>query len=234
MATQELTISQKCAINRVRRIASRLQTEHPEILTLYRDGSSLPKIVNRLSLCEEYGLSTRVAITSVSAALRGCSNPGLGLNPLKGLLDTKEADELSRKHRQEYNEEAEKSGSGLYALTYEERSNACKIGGAISCKNNLELHILSKPEVHRAGSKKGVTARGQIPWKEREITPTYCRLSEKEFTLMLYQSKEYRTWQGRTDVEKIKDLVNDVYHNGEPVRTYQAIIQTMSKIKNRF
>ena len=230
---KELSIRQKCAIARVRQIASKLQKEHPEILDIYRNNKTLPEIVNELSLCNEYTLSQRVAITAVSAALRGCSNSTLGLNSLKGLLDTEEADELLKKHRQDYNRRAVKNGIGLYGLSSEERIKNSKIGGSKSGKKNLELYILSKPEIHKAVSRKGVIARGKVPWKEREITPTYCRLSEKEFTLMLYQSEKYQTWQRRHNIEKIKEKVNEVYHNDEPVRTYEAIKQTISKLKTR-
>lgn len=230
---RKLSVRQKCAITRARQIASRLQKKHPEILNMYRNDKTLSEIVNELSLCDEYTLSQRVAISAVSAALRGCSNSTLGLNSLKGLLDTKEADELLKKHRQDYNKKAAKNGIGLYSLSSERRTEIGKIGGSKSGKKNLELYILSKPEIHKSGSKKGVIARGKVPWKEREITLNYCRLSEKEFTLMLYQSEKYQTWQRRHNIKKIKETVNEVYHNGKPVRTYEAIKQTMSKLKTR-
>lgn len=77
----------------------KLRFEHPEIREMYRNDMSYSDIAKRLNITELYEVSERVAIVSLSYAIRGCKG-GLRIPAYCGLIeDEAELEKLCQSHK---------------------------------------------------------------------------------------------------------------------------------------
>lgn len=114
---------------------------------------------------------------------------------------------------------------GIFAYTPEQRVAKSKLYGSRAGKRAYELevgiHALNS-EGKRAASRLAIVAQGKVSWKEREITDTYCRLSEHEYAFMLSHSTEYQykngRYAGKPNLGLIASQLNEIYHNNKPIR----------------
>jgi hypothetical protein len=114
---------------------------------------------------------------------------------------------------------------GVHALTHDQRVANGKLFGSKAGRKAYELgvgiHSLDS-EGKRVASKLAVIAQGKTPWKERETTESYCRLSEHEYAYMLSQNNQYQyqsgRWAKKPNMALIAKELNRIYHEDQPIR----------------
>ena len=243
------------------KIARQLQSDIPHIADDYRKGLTCEEIIDQYKIDSNYGLTKRIAQHSVQAAIRGHYGgfgfqPFDGL-----IKDISELERLAQQHYTDAGKKRmhsltsgektklSKAGgdiggrrvyelkAGIHARTTEERQEWGKkyghIGGSIGGKRTYErrlgIHALTSNERKWSGRQSAIN-RGQVPWIERIITDTYCVLSEIEFAYKLSQIPEFRR-RSRINNQLITDMLNELYHNNNPVRTSNSVGIALAKYR---
>ncbi len=113
-------------------LGRRLQQEHPEVADMYRRLISFPKIIERLRLVKDHGVSEHIARNAVVYALRGY-HWGFTVEPYEGLiLDPDELKRIASGYRRKTGETLRRSKKGICGLSAEEqRKAACKGAQAV-------------------------------------------------------------------------------------------------------
>lgn len=202
--TEVLSPQQHSAIRHSIRIGGLLVNDHPEIADMYREGRFHPEIAEILDVEGNYGGSDNVARNSIHHAITGHTG-GFGIEPYDGLIqDVSELVRLEYKHY---------VGSGKII--------GRKSAEAINPKTG-ERHVV---EAGRIGGRKGVLARGLTPWGEEERRDAYLMSQEPEYQHQKEPNK------GKSDNNKIKDVLNIRYHGGEEVRSAMAVNVNLYKYR---
>ena len=79
----------------------------------------------------------------------------------------------------------------------------------------------------------GLLAQGKIPWIERKETETYFTFSEYEFANKLSKSLEYIK-NDKIDLSLIADTLNQLYHDGQNVRTEGSVRARLVRFRKKF
>ena len=134
---------------------------------------------------------------AVFRALHGHEG-GFRVNAYEGLITEEEIKSLVRKTKSKQGKKLHDEKKGIHSQTHDEK---------------IEVGI------------KSAISRGEVPWRrEGEELPngSVCELSEIEFAYELSQQPEYQRGS-LVKVKKIADVLNEVYHSGEDVRTSDAV-----------
>jgi hypothetical protein len=238
----------QAAIKRSISLGRQLNQDHPELLTMYRSGSTLNQISEKLELCAVYNVTPEVARGAVSHALRGHKGQN-NLPAYAGLASPEELDRLTAehklqgflradlpKHMDSAQATARSRGVAIYGIPKERLRKLGRAGGGISGKHNLDrkIGIFSlKGEELSEVSRMGVIASGKTPWMQGDLN----RPSELDFALMLSEMLEYRHQgdksEGRPNWRLIAETVNQGYHQGRGIRTVGAVIAACHKMKQK-
>lgn len=170
-----------------------LQEELPEIADDYRNGVSTVKIAENYSLEKDYCISKRTAQSAVRIALKGYSSDF-------HKFDIENFDGLLSEEEYEHLSRKINSDTGF------ESGRRCVDEG-------VGFFKFDKNEKREFG-RKGALASGRLPWLDEE----------KLFVLekVTMPGDEYRRGS-LIRIQKIRDEINEEYHNGEQVRTSHSI-----------
>ncbi|MGV8142210.1 MAG: hypothetical protein ACP5NS_01075 [Candidatus Pacearchaeota archaeon] len=182
-----------------------LQTEHREIVDLYRRGASLREIATPLS--EEYGIPVKQASDSVQRALAG-HNGLFEIPSYLGMLPTDERMEVSKAHESANgvrtvarmrelvkNSGSERPKAGIFSLTLDERVMA---------------------------RKKAMEVQGHTPWKDEE----------KNFVRDNYLLPQYRRGT-LLDCAKLTYDLNERFHPGTDLRKKRTVYLQVKRIEKK-
>ena len=188
-----LSHSQISAIRHNIRRGREIIERFPQVAEFYRT-ISLTEIVESFNLDEELNCTKNQAIRSLGLAIAGFEG-GFREETYTGLINNQTLLESLRKER---------------------RARVVKKG------YERGIRLMNESERY-ASVRRGVFARGAVPWKERECYDTYCRLSEKEFA--------YRLHLAGYNKNEITDILNRDYHEGKSVRIAKYVKTTLSKYR---
>lgn len=209
MSKNSLSGKQLSAILSSVQTGLRIQQDFPEIAGRYRNGNSLTEIARDFNFPEKYGVNFLVSREAVRKALSGYDGR-LRDFPEKylGLISKDELIELEIAHKEDGSRKARELKLGIMGSTVEQR---------------------------RGYSRLAIIAQGKVPWVERKEISTLCTLSEIEFAYMLSQSLEFRIGEGhnsgKTDLCKLTDTLNEIYHKGENIRVAGAVCSKLVKFR---
>lgn len=239
--------AQITAIIREATLGGTLQKMHGfEIMRLYRTGLTREAISEKLGIDAHYGVTSAVAISAISRALRG-NNGALGTQAYKGLINKGELEALKDVHISEGGRRGgnrtRELGIGAHSLTHEERREAgakgglkamkLRVGAAYSFTDEqrlkagrngglkaaeLGLGINSfTHEQRQEASRKGALARGIVLWVEPEI--------EDLITLSNGQEYQYQNGpnKGRPKASSIANELNKKYHGEKAIRSANTV-----------
>ncbi len=204
-----------------------LQEEHPEIRDMYREGKGHREIAHELGINSTFGVTERIAESSVYYALKGHTGV-FRIRAYEGLLGSLELQSLGRNHHKETNyrqirekvgihgltlKKRRKNGSqggrrsyalkrGLFSLKPEDLQENGKKSGKNAYKERRGIHALS-PEERKRNALMAVKAKGQFPISEGERT----------YILQLYKDPRYHhreSWyKGRPSYSLISQAVEE-------------------------
>jgi len=199
------------AIRRALQVGLDLQERLPQIAEDFRAGLNHPQIVDKYGITTLHGISDGVASNAVGYALRGHPEDKYRVEAFDGLIETPELDDLVAQHQKAHYKALghahHENGTALFSLTHEERVESGRRYGMVSA-----------------------LVRGFVPWVPQKDYETHRDLSEKQFAYNL--STLHRIGKG-ADWEKIREILNDTFHDGEEVRTVKAISSAVKKYKMR-
>jgi len=202
-----------------------IQLTHPEVVGMYVRGDTYEQIAVYL---DKKGMKGEYLSNAVGYAIRG-HNGELGIPAYDGLLSVAEQKKVARDHHSTTGLELKANGVGLFSLSPEQRKEfaglAGKIGGQMSRKNSKGIHAQTR-EQYQEVSRRGVISKGVVPWDS----------SEESSVVLLAQCPEYIFQsggnKGRTRSKELASAINNLYYNGEPVRTPAAVNLKLRKLRN--
>jgi hypothetical protein len=208
------------------RLGKQLQIDIPWIAEDYRKGMFAREIVDENDITGKYGVSKNVAIAAVRYSIVGYE--GNSISPVyQGLIkDKRELERLASEHHIKSGKKSLKEGKGRYSLTKEEKIAI----GKKMYKDKKGIHRQTKKEREDA-NKKAIKALGFTLWiKGNGFIP-----DEIEYAHWLTHQEENTYSEGNhkgdPNLNSIKRIINEVYHNGNPVRTKRSIAVALSKYK---
>lgn len=208
--------NQVSAINASAYEAVRLIEDRPDIADMYRGGKTREEIAGALGMLGN-GISTSAAISAVTFALTGGVLDG---EPFEGLMSEQEAREIASKNNLRAIETMRENEEGIFNL--ESRRKAGGVAGRLCYQNGTGVFSLSDGE-RAENSRKGVLARGIVPWTRSEIFYVYV------------SSKIPSLRKGRgVDTGTIADHLNNTYHSGDPVRNKQNVSAQLCAFRKKY
>ncbi|MCH7850228.1 MAG: hypothetical protein IH845_01145 [Nanoarchaeota archaeon] len=253
MENGELSPRQFTAIKGSIDLGRTLTEEHPEIANLYREGSSIPQIVEELDIQSRYDVTGNIAWSGVQRAISGHES-GFNSDPYEGLIpDTRERGELAKDHNRKsglksyemrigaHGRTAEQTtkdnrragrktyqmGVGIHAQTSERLSELGRKGGRKAYEEGLGMFGRTSEQTSEDSHKGGYNAtlnRGQIPW-------VIGRIPEVEYAYALTFLPEFQKDSSRVNNKLIALELNIEYHDCEEVRTVSAVRSQLSKYR---
>jgi hypothetical protein len=185
----------------------------PHIAEDYIGGLTLDQLVSDYHIQEYFGITNREIAR------------GAVLYALRLLVNRERLKEIGKEHQKVRGEAAvaklRKEGRAFFGMSKEERAANGSKSGNITYQNGTGVHGQNAEErIER--SKKGIEARGFVPFSEEEINHI------KNLDLKLYRTREIKT-----DTTRIAREMNQKFHNGNPVRTGNSITQYLQKLKKQ-
>jgi hypothetical protein len=241
---EELEERQIRAIRITLELGRKLQVEHPEIRDMYRSMPQ-PEILKELDLKQKYGVSYNIARVAITKALRGHAG-GFGVSAYSGTMDEEELNRLEKLHKRDGSSKVgtatykqkrgihglRKSGlltfkekKGLFSLNENELKEAAKKGGESAVSKRVGIHLLSSEDKSNAG-KSGCLSRGYLLWTDEEVGEA-VELSK----LQENSHAESHTFAGRPDWNKITAKINEIWHEGKPVRSSATVCSIVRRRK---
>jgi len=229
------------AIQLAAQIGQRIQRDLPEIAGEYRRGTLVTEIVTNHAILETYSCrNPELANRAVIFAIRGYDG-GSKAQGYTGLIaDSSELEELCRKHRilggKKGGAVCRENGTGIHALSKEEKSRAGRNGVSISGRRQYEagigIHGLTLAQKSELG-RRAVQASGLTPWAQE--TPEM--FSELEYALRLREDPWFRYEhgqnKGKCNMYLIVNAINQLYHEGKQVRKTNAVEMAIRVYRKR-
>lgn len=215
-------------------LGRRLQEEFPCLEEDYASFNCF-EIIEERGLSEIFpGVDERILAAAVGYAIRGC--PG----QYRGLIDDRERlEELSLRHMKRCGENAYQQRWGIHGLSHdvivtnaitggkkaleqklgfhgaepEQRRNWASEAGKKTAQNGSGIHRLTPEQRIRnssMGGREATLSKGLTPWTE----------VEKDVAYLL--SCIFRTPR-KADASRITQILNDMYHGGEEIRSISAV-----------
>ena len=150
-----------------------------------------------------YGISPVIAKSSVYCALNGHEG-GLDFPSYKGLLDKKERERVSGEHLR------------IFHVAGGNKTLELKVG--------VHARTLSQKN---EDNRKAIIAKGEIPWISEEIRDAYIFSHNPKYQ---FQEGQYK---GKANLEKIRRRINEKYHDGKEVRTYDSVSSALDRLKKQ-
>lgn len=231
-----LSPKQVSAIIQKIQLGRRLVEDHPEIEFFYRSGVPPIEIVDELDLCQEYKVCRDLAKRAIRYSLKG-HKEGFDEEPYEGLIQSKsELKSLGIEHQLLGGAKSFKQLLGIHALSMESRREL----SSKFYEQGLGIARLTQME-RVAYSHLAVSARGKTLWVRKEDSPKGVEYSEREFVFVLSKDPRFQHLgkgsgrrKGAPNWDLITEETNTVYHNGESVRTSNAVkIAAMEYRKGR-
>lgn len=220
-----MDISQIVAVKYSLLLGKKIQKYSPEVSDFWLGGYSFTELAQYLKLI---GYKDANLKRGVERAIVGHEG-GLGIKAYPGLVPQKKLrDRIGRKHMGQSWKRCFENRTGLYALSYQRRreimSNAGKAAVKVQRRKKIALFGLNKKDLREA-SKKGVIARGFVPWI-LEIHPG-TRMSEPKYARHMANRADHHYQKGpNTGYVNWKQIaleLNNLYHEGREVRTARAV-----------
>lgn len=117
---------------------------------------------------------------------------------------------------------------GVHGLSSEEHSKNGRKGGERVLKLGIGYFGRSLEQI-LIDSRKGTIAQGNVPWiKKGDMIREgiYCSIDELERAFYLSKQPKYQ-FGSKVSIIKIRDVLNNNYHNGEEVRTSYSIAKKL-------
>ncbi len=197
------------------RVAEKLVEERPEISDLRRQGLSLREIAQELDIADDYSIYPGLAPVSIRYAL-------IGTKEFKGQMSRQEYAKILQQIHSDNGSNAIKggistysNGTGIYAMTEEERKKARRkggqksSGGQVSKTRGVGIHAMTIRQRSDAGIE-GIIAQGHIPWIDEEKEHAYALAINP-----LYKKNGNPSWT------RITTLLNSIYGNN---RSWRAVM----------
>jgi len=219
-------------------LGKKIQKFNPEVGYMWLSGCSFPEIAYYLSFL---GYGEKNLTHGVACAVRG-HDRGLEVKAFEGLVPEKDLrTKVGRAHMGNSYLKARERGTGVFGLSSEERIENMRKAGRAAVKSQRKKRIalfgLSKEDLREA-SRKGVLARGLVPWGEELLDKT--GFSEKEYVRECAGSPDYiygsGPYQGFVMWKRIARELNFLYHNNEEIRSARACkheVETNHKRKTK-
>ena len=255
--TKDLSIKQIKAIRKSLEVGMILQTDFPEIAEDFRNGLSALGIVSKYNLTSRYEITRDIAKEGVLRALKGTKGRFFEMD-YDGLIKEEERKRIVEEHASEQGRrrafDLYEKGLGIFSLSEEELEEIHREGGRVGGRRSLELrvgihgitkerkieigrrnyeskvgcHAQTHEQFVKSGKKAGLASaisRGIIPWSSEEL----------EFAYNLSQDPNYRGGiyiQGnRINNKLIAGRINEVYHEGKPIRNSRSVYSGLKRLK---
>lgn len=215
----DLEDSQFSAIRHSVRLGRTLQNSSPQIAEDYRSGKSLKEIAVEHDIPQTMNISESTAIEAVRYALSGYhSNFGfLDEADYDGLIPQNEYFDLAREHHSnnalKVDEQMKAENRGIYGIPASQRTLGGQKGARTQIENRIGIHAQTF-EDHQEIGRLGAEACGFTVWSDEE------KLSALDMATQ--PGKEYQRGS-RIAIGKIASELNELYHNGNSVRTARAV-----------
>jgi hypothetical protein len=220
----DLEGSQFSAIRHSVRLGRALQNTSPQMAEDYRDGKSLKEIAKSYDISQTKGIAESTAIEAVRYALSGYhSNFGfLGEQDYDGLIPQDEYTNLAKQHHSnnalKIDEQMKKENRGIYGIPSAQRTLAGQKGARNQIEKKIGIHAQTF-EDHQELGRLGAEALGHTIWSDDE------KLSALDMATQ--PGKEYQRGS-RIAIGKIASELNDLYHEGNSIRTARAVGKFLS------
>ena len=208
-----------------------------ELIRYYRSGMTHLQIVKTLNIQGTYNIKESTAKSAVHLALRG-HKAYMGYDPLQPILPIDELERIAKAHVKSAAQEQVKNKIGIFGANEDDKKEWSRRAGLKTFQEGTGVHALSLEEKSTAGKKGGHNAtlkRGHVPWKESGLTINTSNVSEKERLYGLVTSEDYirreGRYEGQPDIEEITNQINLEYHAGKEVRTLKAINRALEKCR---
>ena len=203
------------------RIAQDIIDRYPHIAKDYTDGMCTREICVKYALDTYYKVSQKTAIGAISIALRGYNGEMMYIREkaFGGLLKKEEysaaAHQIRSKIAKKVAHILQEENRGIFSTSASERG---KKGGPASLKQKAGIHNPENMAKLRLAS---ILALGRTPVSPEERTAIFTLSQDPE-----YQKKS------RIQLQKIAEKINNTFHNGEKIRTTDAIQKIIKKAKD--
>jgi hypothetical protein len=228
-----------------------LQMRHPEIADDYRAEVNRAGIVKKYDLCNLYNIGEQTALTLVHYALAG-NDQNINFPIYEGLIPREEMKILSRQHQVAQGKKLKADGKGIWGRTPKQKKKDNVHAGTSSYDQKKGLHGLSEKRKKKVakkagkrsfklkvgihgrdnrqvmkdsskGGKRGAEAQGFTPWQE----------GEKLLLYILSKSEAYTTSKGLRN-KPSAELINNLWHDGEEIRTPGSCSANLMRYKKRY
>ena len=106
------------------------------------------------------------------------------------------------------------------------------IGGKKSYELRKGIHG-RLPEQMSEDGKKATVASGGTLWIERKYNDLFCSLSEIEYAYNISHAPVHRTPQGKVRFRHIAPILNNEFHDGNPIRTSSKVKAAVKRYKEK-
>jgi len=220
----DLNDSQFSAIRHSVRLGRTLQNTSPQMADDYREGKSLKEIAEAYEISHTEGIAKSTAIEAVKYALSGYhSNLGfLEEKNYDGLIPEEEYADLASQHHSnnalKIDEQMRRENRGIYGIPASQRILAGQKGARTQIENKIGIHAQTF-EDHQKVGRLGAEALGHTIWSDEEKLSTLDMATQP--------GKEYQRGS-RIAIGKIASELNDLYHDGNSIRTARAVGKFLS------
>ncbi|PIN74929.1 hypothetical protein COV18_05330 [Candidatus Woesearchaeota archaeon CG10_big_fil_rev_8_21_14_0_10_37_12] len=214
----------------------RIKEKLPGVARAYCRGDTLRSIVEQFSIVEKFDLlSEDQAVNALEYALKGHSG-GFEIEAYEGLIPKEDQASLRKKRKKEFGKRSLMNRYGVHAFSKYEKKRFASEGGRKAYRDGVGVHGLSEEKKRAAGRNGGLAAaikRGEIPWSERvdifarDVFVSCYLVDEKEAAYRIGLEERFKRSveprKGLPDNPAIKNEINNLYHDGMPVRSVNAI-----------
>lgn len=200
------------AIKLARRLGRVYSIRRPDIAEMFRQGLTHLEIAVEIGLYRERGgVTKRVAEEAVYYSLHGHPG-GYGINSYPGLMSREELREIDSLRRKTY---LRKAGSASAAVQKKERIGI------------FGLSSRQKSEAGKRGAEKSLKVQGITPWIKGQgylFDEIACA-----YLLSIHPSYQFQEGinKGKPNCREIANLLNEIYHNNEEIRTKATVTATL-------
>ena len=215
----DLEDSQFSAIRHSVRLGKTLQNTFPQMADDYRKGKSLKEIAEAYEISHTKGIAESTAIEAVRYALSGYHSnfEFLEEQDYNGLIPQDEYADLASQHHSnnalKIDEQMRKENRGIYGISSSQRTLAGQKGTRTQIENKIGIHAQTLVDHQKLG-RLGAEALGHTIWSDEEKLSTLDMATQS--------GKEYQRGS-RIAIGKIASELNDLYHEGNSVRTARAV-----------
>jgi len=239
MEDREFTRSRILAIGLAKKTGRRIAADYPEIARDYRSGLTQEEIVEKYQLSQRYGLTSNVAVSAVSNALKdlipeeeldvlSSAHSRIGsihranLTYERGTGIFSQTTEDMRRNGRKAGKKCYREGLGVFSLSEQELSDAGKKGAQTLLDEGKGIHAQTKAEKRKA-SRLGLLAQGKKPLSDEE-KEAFFQLCE-DVNYQHHSGRHYR----RPDYQKISTELKRTFGTKRSIYTLRHLHYRDSK-----